>query len=249
MSSQFSLYIPIISTSYSEEDIKRIFADGVGSVYRVDFAPVKYKPGKGLNSSPATIRSAYVYISVFNKTRLSENIHRTVFELQKGFRLTVAPGQYWVLLKNRNPILSCDQNIHQLAERLRTVESLASSQRNQIETLNQMIIEQGKYCERMLDVIVDLLHDMDYKHGMDVVNSKYNYIQFGKPYCKRRLLNHNDDGDTINQARRNDAEINDDDYDNSTIDSEILDQRSEYSSDITFRSIGEDTLSEKRRRA
>jgi hypothetical protein len=61
-------------------------------------------------------------------------------------------------------------------------------------------------------------------------------------------LNHNDDGDTINQARRNDAEIDDDDYDNSTIDSEILDQRSEYSSDITFRSIGEDTLSEKRRR-
>jgi uncharacterized coiled-coil protein SlyX len=229
MSSQFSLYIPIISTSYSEEDVKRIFADGVGSVYRVDFAPVKYKPGKGLNSSPATIMSAYVYISVFNKTRLSENIHRTVFELQKGFRLTVAPGQYWVLLKNRNPILSCDQNIHQLAERLRTVESLASSQRNQIDTLNQMLIEQGKYSERMLDVIVDLLHDMD------IVNSKYNYIQFGKPYCKRRLLNHNDDGDTINKTRRNDAEIDDDDYDNSTIDSEIVDKCSEYSSDITFR--------------
>jgi uncharacterized coiled-coil protein SlyX len=256
MASQFSLYIPIISTSYSEDAIKQIFGhnvgngfgNNVGSVYRVDFAPAKSKPGHNVNGQ-ATIRSAYVYISVFYKSRLSENIQRTVFGLQKGFRFTVAPSEYWVLLKNRNPIPSCDQNIHQLAERLRIVESLASSQRNQIDTLNQMLIEQGKYSERMLDVFVDLLHDMDYDHDMDIVNSKYNYIQFGKPYCKRRLLNHNDDGDTINKTRRNDAEIDDDDYDNSTIDSEIVDKCCEYSSDITFRSIGDDTLSEKRKRA
>jgi hypothetical protein len=251
MSSQFSLYIPIISTSYSEEDIKQIFGNNivnafgnnVGNVARVDFAPAKYKHGKSSNNQ-AAIRSAYVYISVFYRSRLSENIQRTVFGLQKGFRFTVAPNEYWILLKNRNPIPSCDQNIHQLAERLRIVESLASSQRTQIETLNQMLVEQGKYCERMLDVIVDILKDMDYEDLADMYNvhSKYNYIQFGKPYYKRRLLTYNDDGDTINKTRRNDAEIDDDDYDNSTIASEDIYQSSEHSSDITFRSIGDDTL-------
>jgi uncharacterized coiled-coil protein SlyX len=243
MSSQFSLYIPIISTSYSEEYVKQVFGHNVGTVYRVDFAPVKSKSGNSLNGR-ATTHSAYVYISVFYKTRLSENIQRTVLGLKKSFRFTVSPGEYWVLLKNRNPIPSCDQNIHQLAERLRIVESLASSQRNQIETLNQMLIEQGKYCERILDVIVDILKDMDYEHCADMyaVNSKYNYIQFGKPYCKRRLLNHNDDGDTINKTRRNDAEIDDDDYDNSTIDSEKLDTYSEYSRDQKFIPIDDDTV-------
>ncbi len=247
MSTQFSLYIPIISTSYSEEYIKQIFGNtgfgtNIGNVCRVDFAPAKSKPGHS-SINQVIIRSAYVYISVFYRSRLSENIQRTVFSLQKGFRLTVAPNEYWLLLKNRNPIPSCDQNIHQVVERLRIVESFASSQRNQIDTLNQMLIEQGKYSERILDVVVDILHDMDYKHGVDVVNSKYNYIQFGKPYWKRRLLNHNDDGDTINKTRRNDAEIDDDDYDNSTIESERLDKCSKYSSDTTFRSIDDDTVS------
>jgi uncharacterized coiled-coil protein SlyX len=244
MSSQFSLYIPIISTGYSEEDIKQIFHQNVGNVTRVDFAPAKSKPGQKLHS-PAIIRSAYVYISCYYRTRLSDNIQRTVFGLQKGFRLTVAPSEYWVLLKNRNPIPSCDQNIHQLAERLRIVENLVSSQRNQIETLNHMLIEQGKYSERILDVIVDMLKDMDTEHLVDMYDiiSKYNYIQFGKSYYKRRLLNHNDDGDTINKTRRNDAEIDDDDYDNSTIESELIDNYSEHSSDTNFRSIDDDTLS------
>lgn len=220
MSSQYCLYIPVISTSYLEDDIKRIFDADIGKVVRVDFAPAKSRPGQGKNV-PNIIRSAYVYISCFYRTRLAANIRSTVYGSNRGFRFTLAPREYWVLLRNRNPIPSCDQNIHQLSQRLRAVESLARSQQETIDSLQKSLLAQAKYGDRMLDVIVEMLEaTTDEGPFPDIakVYSKYNYIRFAKDYGKRWLLTHDDDGDTINQAKRNDAEIADD---TSTINSEL----------------------------
>jgi hypothetical protein len=250
MSSPFSLYIPIISTSYLEEDIKQIFGYHVGNVTRVDFAPAKKRPGQGANV-PNIIRSAYVYISCFYRTRLAETIQRTVFGSKRGFRLTVASREYWVLLKNHNPIPHCDQNIHQLADRLCAVESLAISQQDYIESLKKMHIDQVNYGYRMLETIVELLKDCSDGPFPDMANvyEHYNYIRFNKRYNKRWLVTNNDDGDTINAARRTDAEIDDDDYDEtSTIASELIDglDCSEHSYS-NFRSVSEDTIPEETR--
>jgi hypothetical protein len=221
--SSISLYIPIISTSYSEEDIKQLFSYHVGKVTRVDFAPAKKRPGQGENV-PIIIRSAYVYISCFYRTKLADTIQRNVFGSKRGFRLTVAPREYWVLLKNHNPIPSCDQNIHQLADRLRAVESLVisqqsviSSQQLQIDSLKKVYIDQLNYNERLLDTIVELLKDSSDGPFPDMANvyEHYNYIRFNKRYNKRWLVTNTDDGDTINKSRRNDAEI-DDDYSESS---------------------------------
>ena len=257
MSSQISLYIPIISTSYLEEDIKQIFGYHVGKVTRVDFAPAKKRPGQGANV-PIIIRSAYVYISCFYRTRLAETIQRNVFGLKRGFRLTVAPREYWVLLKNHNPIPHCDQNIHQLADRLCAVESLAisqqsviSSQQLQIDSLKKVYIDQLNYNERLLETIIELLKDSSDGPSPDMANiyEQYNYIKYNKCYNKRWLKHSADDGDTINASRRNEADIDDDDYDDSsTIASELIDglhcSEDSYSN---FRSISEDTIPEEPR--
>jgi hypothetical protein len=250
--SSISIYIPIISTSYLEEDIKQIFGYHVGKVTRVDFAPAKKRPGQGANV-PIIIRSAYVYISCFYSTRLAETIQRNVFGLKRGFRLTVAPREYWILLKNHKPIPACDQNIHQLADRLRTVESIVVSQQDYIESLKKMHIDQVNYGYRMLETIVELLKDSSYGPFPDMANvyEHYNYIRFNKRYNKRWLVTNNDDGDTLNKARRNDAEIEDDysesleneEFDSSTINSELIDglDCSDHSYS-NFRSISEDTI-------
>jgi hypothetical protein len=207
-----------------------------------------------------------VYISCFYRTRLAATIQRTVFGSNRGFRLTVAPREYWVLLKNRNPIPACDQNIHQLADRLRIVESIVVSQQHYIESLKKMHIDQLNYGYRMLDTIVELLKDSSDGPFPDMANvyEHYNYIRFNKRYNKRWLKNSNDDGDTINQARRNDAEIDEDDYtinearrnegdiddfDSSTIASELINGLDDYSdhSYSNFRSISEDTIPEETR--
>uniref|UniRef100_A0A6C0JXG7 Uncharacterized protein n=1 Tax=viral metagenome TaxID=1070528 RepID=A0A6C0JXG7_9ZZZZ len=223
MSSPLSFYIPIISTSYMEDDIKQIFGQNVGKVTRVDFTSANSRPGQG-KPGPAIIRSAYVYISCFYRTHLAENIERIVFGLKRGFRFTVAPREYWILLKNHKPIPSCDQNIHQLAERLRIAESIASSQQSQIDSLKQMNIAQVNYCDRMLDTVLELLKTSN-SHLSDMPNvySQYNYIRYNKCYSKRCLLHHNDDGDTINQSRMDDAEIDHDECsDSSTINTELI---------------------------
>jgi len=254
--SSISLYIPIISTRYLEEDIKQIFGYHVGNVTRVDFAPAKQRPGQGVNV-PAIIRSAYVYISCFYRTRLAATIQRTVFGSNRGFRLTVAPREYWILLKNNKPIPACDQNIHQLSQRLQTVESIVVSQQHYIESLKKMHIDQLNYGYRMLDTIVELLKDSSDGPFPDMANvyEHYNYIRFNKRYNKRWLKNSNDDGDTINQTRRDDAEIEDfseksekDDFDSSTINSELINdlEYSDYSYN-NFRSLSEDTIPEETR--
>lgn len=241
MSYQYCLYIPIISTTYLEDDIKRIFDADIGKVVRVDFAPAKSRPGQGKNV-PNIIRSAYVYISCFYRTRLAANIRSTVFGSNQGFRFTIAPREYWVLLKNYNPVPSCDQNIHQLAHRLHTVESIVRTQQETIESLQKSLIAQAAYGDRMLDVIVEMLESTtDEGPFPDIakVYAKYNYIRFAKDYGKRWLLHHGDDGDTINQARRSDAEIDDD---TSTINSEVA---GIFSQD--FRDSDEDTIPEETR--
>jgi hypothetical protein len=254
--SSISLYIPIISTSYLEEDIKQMFGYRVGKVTRVDFAPAKKRPGQGADV-PAIIRSAYVYISCFYRTRLAATIQRTVFGSNRGFRLTVAPREYWVLLKNHNPIPACDQNIHQLSQRLQTVESIATSQQQTIDSLKKSLIAQMNYNERLLDTVIELLKDSSDGPFPDMANvyEHYNYIKFNKRYNKRWLKNHHDDGDTINQTRRNDAEIEDfsqqsekDDFDSSTINSELINdpEYSDYSYS-NFRSLSEDTIPEETR--
>jgi hypothetical protein len=261
MSSQYCLYVPIISTTYLEDDIKRIFDADIGKVTRVDFAPAKSKPGQ-LNTVPAIIRSAYVYISCFYRTRLAANIRSTLYGLNRGFRFVLTSREYWVLLKNRNPIPTCEQNIHQLAERLRKAESFARFQQKTIDSLQNSLIAQMSYSDRMLETVVELLKNTSDGPFPDMANvySQYNHVRFNKRYDKRWLLSHDDDGDTINLARRNASEIEDDytinearrtdgdDFDSSTINSELIND-TEYSdySYSNFWSLGKSTIPEEMR--
>ena len=149
--STYSFYIPRVSRTYTEEEIKIIFSSVlmIGDVKRVDFVPIDKK-----------FQRAFVHIGMFYDVETTNGLRETVFE--QGRAVRVYPGQllenpllkkveqkgglrglcprveqkfcslfpkkrligkriYWILLKNNNPVPETTMNLSQIVAQMNTM--------------------------------------------------------------------------------------------------------------------------------
>jgi len=145
-----SIYIPRISISHTMESIKEVMkAKYLGTVVRVDFTPVNKKPGFVENVDDNFV-SAFVHFSnpvlsidgrYHYDTR--DNYCNYLFwnRINNGesCKIWVSSTEYWICLKNKNPVKQTLMNVHQIVENARFLEILVKSQVLKIEELERKI--------------------------------------------------------------------------------------------------------------
>jgi hypothetical protein len=162
-----SFYIPRISIEHNETAIAHVFrANYVGEVKRVDFVPLE---------TPNNDRFCSAFVHCY---RVNPTVIGFIDELegQSGYRLQINPNEYWILLKNKNPISDTRLNIHQIAENARLLEQRVVEQNAFIERQSEEIFRIHETIYDMMNIIYSL--DEDKKRMSD----NYKYMVYGENY-------------------------------------------------------------------
>ena len=175
MNSYTSIYIPRVSTCHTEASIKNIMSSyRIGTVERVDFTPINKQPGFGENVDDV-VMSAFVHFSdpilgydnCYNyrsDSYLGINDFWDTISANQSYKLQIARNEYWICLKNKNPVQRTMMNIHQVVENSRHLENLVEEQKNKIQKLEEKldnmdsVIKQlvgGLFCQSTQEGILD----------------------------------------------------------------------------------------------
>ena len=163
-----SFYIPSVSRTYSEEQIKIIFSSVlmIGDVKRVDFVPISKR-----------FQRAFVHMDFFYDVETTNEIRTTVFEEGKAVR--VYPSQlfpkveqnfcslfpkkrligkriYWILLKNNNPVPETTMNLSQIVAQMNTNFHYLENLNHRIEKIESV---KKPATERPLGSLLDKMFD------------------------------------------------------------------------------------------
>lgn len=193
MLSQASIYIPRISKTYSEKHIKIIMHDNnIGSVSYVDFTPINKKQGFYEDIDNDMV-SAFVHfytplvnesdVYVWYNKYLNEHFWRDI-QNNKPYRLFVEPGktsEYWICLKNKNPVQRTMMNIHQVVENGRYLENLIMTQADDIKNLREIIDNQNQVITQLIGGLYSQHTQLDMIHlHLDVLNGDKNAKNLAK---------------------------------------------------------------------
>jgi len=160
----FSIYIPRMSNIHDEEAVKNILKIlRIGVVRRVDFTPINKSPGFGENDDE--VKSAFIHFfdtpAGFPLDTPAGFPYDEVFwsEIARGdsCRIAVSKSEYWIFLKNNNPVKETLMNIHQVAENGRHLEKLIEEQANTIKQQEKMIQELSKSLDGVRAVVYQLV--------------------------------------------------------------------------------------------
>lgn len=135
-----SIYIPRMSVSTSENEVRdRLHASKIGEVRRVDFTPIKQKPGFGENVVDSNVKSAFVHFHRYYNDRAEflENIK--IGENKCVLYLDAEKRSYWILLKATNVIPDTTMNNHQIVENCRLLEKIVVKQEERIQKLEKIV--------------------------------------------------------------------------------------------------------------
>jgi hypothetical protein len=184
----FSIYIPRMSTMHNEDSVKRIMIlAGVGVVSRVDFTPIDKKPGFRENVD-SFVKSAFIH---FADTTTIPEIEFDIYNYEfwervttgKHCKIQVSQKEYWICLKNNNPVKDTLMNIHQVAENGRHLEKLIEEQANTIKQQEKMINELSDALDRVKSVVYQLVGGVYcQKTQGEVVNENCNLL-YPSPGC------------------------------------------------------------------
>jgi len=144
MSSIFSIYVPRMKSTITDEYINYVFCqEKIGSIVRVDFTSVGQKPGF-VEKTDDVIKSAFVYLFLYNTDEsvsfknkvLEANGHRIYLNgLEKG---------YWIVLPNKAPVPFTMMNNAQIVDNCRYLEKQVESQGKQLKEQSEQLTEQSK---------------------------------------------------------------------------------------------------------
>jgi len=112
-----SIRIPRISRSFNEHTIAQMFNDlGVGFVERVDFVAIP-------TQETSSFRTAYVHFKSWSNTRIMHDVRLSI-DSTGSYRMNFYDGTYCFLQRMTcEPVPTTDQNIHQLAAALTSMEA------------------------------------------------------------------------------------------------------------------------------
>lgn len=176
MNELMSVYIPRVSRRYSVENVKQIFESlNIGMVHYIDLTPVNQK--KGFNEIYADpYMSAFVHFSncdnAFSQVVFWETIHSG-----KPHKLQLSPNEYWLCLKNINPVRRTRMNIHQVVENGRYLEEMVRNQQVEIENMREVVhmLISGLYNTSSQQDLIKVQKKLYIKGNNEVV---YKGIQF-----------------------------------------------------------------------
>jgi hypothetical protein len=164
-----------MSTLHTVASIKNIMSSyRIGTVERVDFTPINKKPGFGENVDEI-VMSAFVHFSdpllgydncynYMSDSYLGNNDFWDDITCNQPYKLQISRNEYWICLKNKNPVQYTMMNIHQVVENSRHLENLVEEQKNKIQELEKKmdnmdeVIRQfvgGLYCQRTQQGILE----------------------------------------------------------------------------------------------
>ena len=137
-----------MSTHHTVASIKNIMSSyRIGTVERVDFTPINKKPGFGENVDEI-VMSAFVHFSdpllgydncynYMSDSYLGNNDFWDDMTCNQPYKLQITRNEYWICLKNKNPVQYTMMNIHQVVENSRHLENLVEEQKNKIQKLEE----------------------------------------------------------------------------------------------------------------
>ena len=137
MNSIISIYIPRMSLSINEQNVREEFKKFIGEVFRVDFTSVDKKPGFKENFHSG-FKSAFIHLtSIYNNTLVNAILGNLNNELSYKF-YPQCKNEYWILLKAKNPIPETRMNNAQIVENCRYLENKVEIQEETIKYLQTL---------------------------------------------------------------------------------------------------------------
>jgi hypothetical protein len=153
----YSVFIPTIPKIHTEEIIANYFAlNWVGKVERVDF--VEFQSGvKGLHGDVKDFQQAFVHFSPQQKTReIMEAIEQKgsyrfyPCEMKERHSCSFKEqNQYWILLKNKNPVPKTELNVNQLAHNQKLMEEREALMVEKMEKMEQRMAQMEERSAQM----------------------------------------------------------------------------------------------------
>ena len=157
-----SIYIPRMCKTTTEDKICHIMYNYfIGNVSHVDFTCVNKKPGFIEDNSDEKFKSAFIhfknphlypahlreeYIMFWDKIERGETCKLFVGE---NPAISTNTHEYWLCLKNKNPVPRTQMNIHQVAEAGRHLEKIVEQQEQKIEQQEQKIRQLEEIVSRL----------------------------------------------------------------------------------------------------
>ena len=191
MTSYTSIYIPRMSTLHTVGSIKNIMSSyRIGTVERVDFTPINKQPGFGENVDEI-VMSAFVHFSdpilgydncynYMSDSYLGNNDFWDDMTCNQPYKLQITRNEYWICLKNKNPVQYTMMNIHQVVENSRHLENLVEEQKNKIQKLEEKI-------SNIDEVIKQLVGGLFCQSTQEGILEKYLSVLDGEGFSSKLL--------------------------------------------------------------
>jgi hypothetical protein len=141
----------------------------IGDVRRVDFVQLES------TSLSNNYQSAFVHMECFYYSYVAGVIQETVFTYDDHYKLWVGNNEYWWLMKNINPVLDTNLNIHQVVENARILEKTVLEQDNKIKQQSEQIDR----LQRVVDQIVEKCDEMINRESDKVFASAIDDLYYG----------------------------------------------------------------------
>jgi hypothetical protein len=173
MNSPVSIYIPRMSTVWTEHHIKNVMSsNGYGTVTHVDFTPLNKKPGFA-EDYESDLMSAFVHFmdpvlcadgKYYWMSGKPLGDFWTKITQGQSYKIQITKDEYWICLKNKNPIRRTLMNIHQVVENGRHLESLVTTQAEEIKNLKDTITGLSGKIDGLRGAVYTLLNGLYCQH-------------------------------------------------------------------------------------
>ena len=193
--SPFSIYIPRASTGYNASLLEHIFNRDVGAVERIDLIPCGNAKWAERADPTRKYNKVFVHLKYFYNYSLSQTILTALSE-DKAYYWYTQPCEYFILLKNRNPVPNSILNIHQVVDNCRLMDEQLTTNKQEIAELKKMVADLHAKNDRMIEEFMQVFAAF---HNNGILTQSafgvYNFMKYGK-FNETRYLIHPDDGGT-----------------------------------------------------
>lgn len=143
-----SIYIPRMGVTHSEDYVKTVLQTHYkfGIVNRVDFTTINKRQGFNENMN-GPYKSAFVHFESIRNKMFIRSI-----ESGNPYKIYFAKDEYWICLKNKNPVKTTFMNIHQVVENSRYLENLIAEQAKQLKEQADIIEELKESLKTVLSI-------------------------------------------------------------------------------------------------
>lgn len=178
----YSVYIPTISKVNTEEIISNYFAlNFVGKVERVDFVEHP-SHAKGLHSDLKDFQQAFVHFTPQQKTHeIMEAIEKRgsywFYPCEKPTNTGSVKEQneYWILLKNKNPIPKTELNVDQVAHNFKLMEERETKLVQKIAEMEKretQMVQRMEEMEEKMSILIQLNEKFTKTFDVHTINIK-----------------------------------------------------------------------------